>query len=379
MGDLEPLRKRLKIPDERTKLTWRGQPKFSDWTLTWGAGDDLRISVHRVVLAAGSRPAHFFEGACSGSFQTSSTDLSKLLPPGCRNVLEEALDFIYGEPLRSSVGMLPHLWAFADILQCPSLQTEVADHVAQASFCPGSSWQSLLEASLAAGQSTLSKVVVENIPSSSLARAAAKREGAGQSGGSCMEIFVKLCLEALASRSAGSPTDGWLLASGVQLDGNTIRQFGVPGVAAEAVWHAPTGVFRVVRREGHEWFTKKKEAAFGFLLVSPGGLQKMRDSTAALSGLNYMDMQQLDFFCPIHSGRPLHLRDIQKVSSLIVEFSFVTYEGSTRLAGKVKFGDSLSTSTLHMFRHFDLYPRPSDGWRLCVVLSSPAVTVTPLC
>eukprot|EP00928_Gymnodinium_smaydae_P071463 TRINITY_DN55033_c0_g1_i1.p1 TRINITY_DN55033_c0_g1~~TRINITY_DN55033_c0_g1_i1.p1 ORF type:complete len:319 (+),score=30.81 TRINITY_DN55033_c0_g1_i1:45-1001(+) len=123
--------KRLKASEEDTRLTWRGDSLFSDWTLTWG--DDLTFRVHRVILAGGSRPAHFFSGATNSGFEANSTDLSKVLPLACKEVVEIALDFIYGAELAAKPEELPLLYKLAEMLQCPTLQNTAVDSMMEAS------------------------------------------------------------------------------------------------------------------------------------------------------------------------------------------------------------------------------------------------------
>lgn len=124
----EPLLKRLRANDEpRRKLSWRN-PSFTDWVLVWG---QKQFHVHRVILACGERPAHFFAAAANAAtmpaFGETSTDLSKLLPPPSEAVIEQILDHIYEGHFHAEPKDLPVLHMAGDILQCPSLQNDAAE------------------------------------------------------------------------------------------------------------------------------------------------------------------------------------------------------------------------------------------------------------
>lgn len=122
--------KRLKVDEDSKPLSWRN-PRFADWKLSWQSGSSEAKSwdVHRAVLVAGARPAHFFAGATrEGGYDSHATDLSVLLPEACKDHVERALDFIYGQPLGECAAqdVMP-LFKIADALQCPSLQNSLVD------------------------------------------------------------------------------------------------------------------------------------------------------------------------------------------------------------------------------------------------------------
>jgi len=119
--------KRFRDQDDDEKLSWRGEPRFADWMLTWGDDMPVRTHVHRFVLV---RSCRFFRGATNDAFQGTSTDLGKLLPDICRPLLEKLVDWIYEGA--DSVGTLkdgevPLLYHMADVLQCPSLKNHTLD------------------------------------------------------------------------------------------------------------------------------------------------------------------------------------------------------------------------------------------------------------
>ncbi|CAE7415909.1 unnamed protein product [Symbiodinium necroappetens] len=127
--------KRLKVSEDGERITWRN-PRFSDWELRWG---DRVWRVHCCVLVGGKRPAHFFAGASrEGVYEGRDTDLAVLCPEACKDHVERALDFIYGEDLGavSPEHVMP-LLKIADTLQCPTLQNTVLDAMEHASGMPG--------------------------------------------------------------------------------------------------------------------------------------------------------------------------------------------------------------------------------------------------
>eukprot|EP00928_Gymnodinium_smaydae_P007901 TRINITY_DN12825_c0_g2_i2.p1 TRINITY_DN12825_c0_g2~~TRINITY_DN12825_c0_g2_i2.p1 ORF type:complete len:406 (+),score=47.20 TRINITY_DN12825_c0_g2_i2:62-1279(+) len=123
--------KRLRSNLEIERITWRN-PQFYDWTLTWEGDQPSSTTtwkVHRNVLVGGTRAALFFVGATrEGSYESQFTELSRLLPSGCKAYMERVLDFVYGESLGScsSQDVMP-LLKIADVLQCTALEHVMID------------------------------------------------------------------------------------------------------------------------------------------------------------------------------------------------------------------------------------------------------------
>jgi hypothetical protein len=84
----------------------------SDWTIILG---DWRYNVHRIHLAS----SDFFKG-CFG-FPTPETNLTKILPHLCHNIVDGILDYMYGEEIMLKTETLAAYAKAAHILQIANL------------------------------------------------------------------------------------------------------------------------------------------------------------------------------------------------------------------------------------------------------------------
>lgn len=127
--------KRLRVSEDQERINWRN-PRFSDWKLTWkddSASESRTWDVHCNILVGGARAAQFFAGASrEGAYESKNTELSKLLPLACRDHVDRALDFIYGDPLGEVVPeSVMALMKIADVFQCPKLQNALLGVIEQ--------------------------------------------------------------------------------------------------------------------------------------------------------------------------------------------------------------------------------------------------------
>lgn len=262
---MESALKRLRVDEgEKQKLSWRGEPKFADWTLT--RGDDVNIRVHKAMLVEGPRPMHFFKGATDAAYVSNSTDLSKLLPAGCLGVLEQALDFVYENKFHGQGAELPWLYKLADVLQCPSLQNAAIDAMVQTAQSTENS-QVLFDAALESGQVDLTTELISMVPPDALANSAPKIARSDAR-------LIEECIRQLALKS---PQCSWIKTQNLNIMGSSVtlshHHSGERPITAFAVSSTNSSKF-VARKiaKTQEWFSD----SFMFGLVHADVLTELR-------------------------------------------------------------------------------------------------------
>eukprot|EP00929_Paragymnodinium_shiwhaense_P119896 TRINITY_DN91807_c0_g1_i1.p1 TRINITY_DN91807_c0_g1~~TRINITY_DN91807_c0_g1_i1.p1 ORF type:complete len:433 (-),score=45.13 TRINITY_DN91807_c0_g1_i1:3-1301(-) len=115
------------LADELRPMTWRDPDIAGDWKVSCGSKEFI---VHRIIVMRGPRASLMLRSSSDTRYEAQGTDLSRLLPQECWELVEMTCDYMYGADFKPAASRdVVRALKVADVMQIKPLFDECVERL----------------------------------------------------------------------------------------------------------------------------------------------------------------------------------------------------------------------------------------------------------